>query len=65
MMVRPILWVSSSVSLIAVGMSYLFLYKDALDGYHDILPVYFFVVAIVVWASVWGYLAAKLMGGKT
>ena len=62
---RPIMWALGAVSLIAAGISYLYLYKDALDGYHDILPVYLFATAMLVCAVVWGYLMAKMSGRQT
>jgi hypothetical protein len=49
------------VSLIAVGISFFYLYKHALGGYHQIAPVYIFAVAIVVCASTWGYLITRWM----
>jgi peptidoglycan/LPS O-acetylase OafA/YrhL len=62
---RPAMWALGVVSLIAAAISYLYLYKDALDGYHEILPVYCFAAAMLVVAVIWGYLAAKLLSGKT
>ncbi len=38
---RPALWALGAGSLIAVGVSFGYLYQDALDGYHDMEPVYF------------------------
>jgi hypothetical protein len=55
-----LLWILSGVCLLAVGGSLAYLYKDALDGYHEVLPVYVFSGTVVAGALVWSYLAAKL-----
>jgi hypothetical protein len=55
-----LLWILSGVCLFAVGGSFAYLYKDALDGYHEVLPVYVFSGTVVVGALVWSFLAAKL-----
>ena len=57
---RPTLWAFGAVSLIAVGISYFYLYEDAVDGYHELLPVYLFALAMLVCAWVWGYLISKV-----
>jgi hypothetical protein len=55
-----LLWILSGVCLLAVGGSFACLYKDALDGYHEVLPVYVFSGTAVAGVLVWSYLAAKL-----
>ena len=55
-----LLWVLSGVCALAVVGSLAYLYKDALDGYHEILPVYVFSGTVVAGTLVWSYLAAKL-----
>jgi hypothetical protein len=54
-------WAIGLAVLLALGVSYFYLRKDAIDGYHEILPVYFFAGAIFVCAGVWAYLLAKVM----
>jgi len=51
----------SVLALAALGLSFFFLYKDALNGYHEVWPVYVFGAAVVVCAVVWPYVIAKLM----
>jgi len=50
------------VGLIAlVGVSFFFLYEDAIGGYKDVVPVYFFTAAILVTAAFWAYLIARIL----
>ena len=53
-------WSLSGICLVAVGGSFAYLRKDALDGYHEILPAYAFAGAAVAGTIVWSYLVAKL-----
>ena len=55
-----LLWVLSGVCALAIVGSFAYLYKDALDGYHEVLPVYVFSGTVVAGTLVWSYLAAKL-----
>jgi hypothetical protein len=55
-----LLWVLSGVCALAIVGSFAYLYKDALDGYHEVLPVYVFSGTAVAGTLVWSYLAAKL-----
>jgi hypothetical protein len=57
-----LLWVLGGGSAAAVGVSFFYLYNDALNGYHGIGPVYAFAASALVAALVWAYLATKLMG---
>jgi len=45
----------------AAGMSYLYLYHDAIHGYHEALPVYVFAGVGLACAIVWAYLVAKMV----
>ena len=56
----PIMWTLSGGLLVALGLSFIYLYRDALGGYHKILPVYIFAATIVVCAIVWSYLISKI-----
>lgn len=53
-------WTLGVGSAAAVGISFFYLYKDAVNGYHGIVPVYAFAASALVAAVVWSYLAAKL-----
>jgi hypothetical protein len=55
-----LLWFLSGVCALAVVGSLAYLYEDALDGYHEVLPVYVFSGTVVAGTLVWSYLAAKL-----
>lgn len=52
-------WISGGVSLLLVGFSYYLLHRDALQGYHEVWPVYLFAGAALFCAAAWGYLFAK------
>jgi hypothetical protein len=60
---RPTLtmWLVGIALLITVGVAYVFLYRDGLNGYNDVGPVYFFAGAIIVCAVFWGYLVSKIL----
>lgn len=49
------------VLLVAVGVSFHYLYRDALNGYHDIMPVYVFASVGLACTFVWAYLIAKML----
>jgi hypothetical protein len=53
-------WAVGVASAVATGISFIFLYKDALDGYHQIWPVYMFAASSLICALAWSYLVAKL-----
>ena len=48
-------------SLLAMGASYLYLYNDAVDGYHRTFPVYVFGGTWLAGAVIWGYLAVRIL----
>jgi hypothetical protein len=60
---RPgrLMWFVGAALLVVWGISFLYLYKDALDGYHTVWPVYLFAAAASVCVCVWGYIASKLV----
>lgn len=49
------------VLLVAVGFSFHYLCRDALNGYHDIMPVYVFASVGLACTFVWAYLIAKML----
>ncbi len=57
----PLMWTVGVALLVAFGISYLYLYKDALDGYHAVLPVYVFAGVGLVCGLFWSYLITKLI----
>ncbi len=56
-----LLWVVSIALLVLAVAAFLYLYEDALHGYHDVLPVYVFAGVGVACAVVWSYLVAILV----
>jgi hypothetical protein len=59
--IGPRAWAVGAGCLLAAVIAYLYLRKDALNGYHQVLPVYVFAGVGLVCAVVWGYIAAKLL----
>lgn len=61
---RPgrLLWTVSLALLLLAGISYLYLYNDALHGYHDVLPVYVFAGVGLACVLVWSYLVSRILG---
>lgn len=57
----PVMWAVGIGALVVGGVSFLFLYRDALEGYQEIWPVYVFAGVGFVCALIWGYLIAKLI----
>ena len=59
---RPgrVLWTISIGLLVLAGVSFLYLYHDALHGYQEVLPVYIFAVVGVVCTLVWSYLLLRI-----
>lgn len=53
-------WATGAVVLMALALSFLFLYNDAVDGYHEVWPVYVFAGMVIVCSLVWSYLIVKL-----
>jgi hypothetical protein len=51
----------SIVLLPVLGLSFVWLYSDAVRGYHQILPVYCFAGVAIVCALCWSYLVARLL----
>jgi hypothetical protein len=60
---RPgaVAWVLSVACAVAIGLSYVYMRKDALAGGHEAWPAYAFAGSGVVAAVVWGYVVAKLV----
>ena len=54
------LWGSSIALLLLAGVSFLYLYHDALHGYQEVLPVYIFAGVGVVCTLVWSYLLLRI-----
>lgn len=60
---RPgrLLWTVSVALLLLAGVSYLYLYNDALHGYHEVLPVYMFAGVGLACVLVWSYLVSRIV----
>lgn len=54
-------WVAGVGSLLAAVASHIYLRNDALNGYHQVLPVYVFASVGLACAVIWGYMAVKLL----
>lgn len=54
------LWISCIVATAALVVSFAFLYRDAIHGYHDVWPVFAFAGSGLVALAVWGFVVAKL-----
>ena len=54
-------WVLSAASVIAIGISYIYLRKDALAGGHEVWPAYAFAGSALIAAAVWGYVVSKFL----
>ncbi|MFZ0521969.1 MAG: hypothetical protein WAL95_13160 [Candidatus Acidiferrales bacterium] len=54
-------WAIGIALVPAAGMSYLYLYHDAIHGYHEALPVYMFAGVGLACTIVWAYLVAKMV----
>lgn len=64
---RPgrLMWFVGAALLVVWGISFLYLYflylyKDALDGYHEALPVYVFAGIGLACALFWAYLSSRI-----
>lgn len=53
------LWIVSALSVVGVIVTYMFLYKDAQDGYHQYWPLYAFTGASLFCTGVLSSLAAR------
>lgn len=56
----PLMWIVGMGLLVMLGISFLFLYLDALHGGHEVLPVYLFAGVVLVCGSYWAYLVSRL-----
>lgn len=54
-------WIIGATSLVASAVSFAFMYKDALDGYHQVWPVYAFAISMTVLALVASYIVGVLV----
>jgi hypothetical protein len=52
-------WSIGVLSLILAGAAFLYLYNDALHGYHELLPVYVFAGTALACTLVWSYLVSR------
>jgi len=57
----PILWTVAIALTLATAIALHFLYRDALHGYHQVLPVYAFAAVALICGSVWAALLARLV----
>ncbi len=55
------MWIVGFALLVVWGISFLYLYKDALDGYHEVLPCLSVCRSWTACLAVWGYIASKLV----
>ncbi|WP_158755691.1 hypothetical protein [Dyella sp. S184] len=53
---RRWVWFLGAISLVASGISFAFMYKDALDGYNHAWPLYAFALSMAVFALTSSYL---------
>ena len=53
-------WIIGAALVPVAVLSYLYLYQDAQNGYHEVLPVYVFAGVAIICAGVWSYLASRL-----
>lgn len=59
--IGSIWWAAGAGCLLAAGGSYLYLRNDALNGYHQVLPVFVFAGVGLACAVVWGYIAVRIL----
>jgi hypothetical protein len=62
--IRRRLWILSIAMLPLFGVALLLLYIDAVNGYHEVWPVYAFAGVGLVCAGVWSCLAGVIAGSK-
>jgi hypothetical protein len=60
---RPgaLLWLMGAASVVALVISYHYLYQDALGGYHEVWPVDVFAAVALISATVLAYLFSRLV----
>jgi hypothetical protein len=58
---RRSLWIVCIILLPLFGLSFIWLYSDAVQGYHQIWPVYCFAGIAIACALCWSYLVASLL----
>ena len=56
-----LVWAVGIVLLPIAGVSFFYLYQDALNGYNEMLPVYVFAAVGLVCTLVWSYLVSKVL----
>ena len=54
------LWIVGIAFVLVAGLSYMYLYNDALHGYHEALPVYVFASVGVAGVFVCGFLVSRI-----
>lgn len=59
--IKPLMWAIGLVLILVTGISIYFLYKDAIDGYHQFWPLYFCLVATLSCAIYFPFLYVKYM----
>jgi hypothetical protein len=60
-----LLWIVSVALVPLLAASFFLLHNDAVNGGREAWPADLFASVVLVCAVVWGYLAAKLFGGRT
>ena len=61
----PLLWVISLALVLLLGAAFVLLHLDAVNGGHEAWPADVFAGVGLACAVVWGYLVAKILGGRT
>jgi hypothetical protein len=59
--VTPTAWLLGVATILLSVFTFMLLYKDAVDGYHQPGPVYLFVGAILFCSVVWGRIVSRLL----
>jgi uncharacterized membrane protein len=57
----PVLWAVAIALSLAAAVAFYYLYKDALQGYHQTVPVYAFAGIALICGLVWAALLARLV----
>lgn len=60
-----LLWIISLALVPLQGAAFYLLHIDAVNGGHDAWPAYVCGGVVLVCAVVWGYLVARIFGGRT
>lgn len=58
------MWITGVAMFVVLGVSSFYLYKDALDGYHEVWPLYLFVGVGLVCTVFWSYLYTAFLWGR-